>query len=167
MAETVNIPNADQLLPGQTVRLDFSIPSTNRLMVEETAHAIKRAVYSDDRFDFQGAKTQILGDTTLGRDITMLSVYVTVRKTRRETHQEIQYANMSTLEALIRSAPEALGFGVKHFASRVLSVAEAVKDGVTSVVASPSVRNFSWAAVAIAGVLVYWFFLGVPRHSRD
>lgn len=62
MAETVNIPNADQLLPGQTVRLDFSIPSTNRLMVEEAAHAIKRAVYFDGRFDFQGSKTQILGD---------------------------------------------------------------------------------------------------------
>jgi len=161
MAQTVEI-NESLLYPGDTIRLDFAIPGNNEMMVTETIASIKKSVYSDDRFDYQGSKVQPLYDTEAQREVQMLSIFVTVRKERREARSPIEYASLSNLEALIRSAPEALGFGVKHLRSQIGRAIERAGDALSKV--GQAIMPTSVVVLLIL-VFAYAILFGVPQRD--
>lgn len=166
MAETVQV-NRDLLTPGTTVRFDFDLGPANEVQQAETIREIKYAVWSDDQFDYQGSEIQSVHDTETNRDIRMLSIYVTVRKTRRQARGEITYASMSLLEALVRSTPEALGYGIKHFATHIVNTYEAIKEtaqeGLAALPSVATVKKFSLGVLLIGLAVAYVVF--VPRRA--
>lgn len=153
--------SVEGILPGQTVRIDFEILKEDPVQIGMAISSIKKAIYSDDRFDYQGSKIQTVGDVELKRDVRLLSIYATLRKERRETHQPIEYANIRTFDAMVFVAVDPFVKFVKHAKTTIVSGVDFLiglaKDG--------TVRNFGWATLLVAIVLAYWFFLGRPRQA--
>jgi hypothetical protein len=112
MAETVEI-NEELLYPGDTIRFDFLLTSSNETLRSLAIQKVKEQIYADDRLDYQGSeivtevdKTGLAGGV---REIEVLHVYAKVRTYRRDAHPEIQKAGIGafsvlTLVALVTTA---------------------------------------------------------------
>jgi hypothetical protein len=89
---------ADELLvPGDTIAFDFEILTTNTTMRSYVIGKIKDTIWANDMLDYQGSKISTLGDLKLGRDVELLRVFATVRKTRRDTRLEVQQAGLANI----------------------------------------------------------------------
>ena len=155
MALTANIPT-DLLVPGDTVRLEFEILTTDQGQVDQMIHQLKQDLANDPRFDYQGSQLSTVGDLKLKRDVKLLSVFVTVRKSMRESREPIEYASLSMLEAYAMAAAEVWWQAVDYLGPKI-------EKGVIGILdAAPKI---GLAALVIAGLLAYVFIFGVPQKS--
>lgn len=156
---------ADELLvPGQTISFDFEIVAMNQTQLELAISSIKRSIADDDRLDYQGSSVITVGDVELQRDVQMLRINATVRKTRRANREPITTVSLSPIEAYIKASVivynEYLAY-VKATVSKVGEVAAALAE--TSTQALPTL---SVAALLIIAMVAYAFFFGIPKHRN-
>lgn len=148
----------DTARPGDTIRIEFKIVANTPAEIAAIESECKKAVASDPRLDIQGTSRMVLGDQTLMRDVVLLSVFATVRKTLRSTHEPIDFEPLSSFEvylwATMTTGKELLAAitakveKVAQIASDVLDTAAAGADA-----AKKSAKWLPWLAV---GVLVLW-----------
>jgi len=107
MAETIEIPEG-VLVPGDIIRFDYRIQGTNETLVGMAVSDIKKALWSDDRLDYQGSENSYPVDLETGKSTRILSIYVSVRKYRRAQRETTQYAitgvAVLSLVAIVASA---------------------------------------------------------------
>lgn len=165
MAENIEITNPDQLVPGDTVRFDFEIlPQTNQAQLDLAIAEIKKAVATDDRFDYQGSKIQTVGDLELQRDVTLLSIFATVRQTTRATRQPIEYVQLTGFQATVMASVVMFHDIVVYLRTKVDRFSEGVQDALSS--GAKAMPTLSLGILLIAGVIAYAFFFGVPKRSK-
>ena len=152
----IEIP--DTAKPGDTIRIDFKIVADTPAEQAAAEHDCKRAVASDPRLDIQGVGRMVLGDQTLMRDILLLSVYATVRRTLRETHEPIDAEPLSTFEvylwAAVTTAREYLG-GIGVFIDTAAEVVTDAKDAIRAG-AKAAKDATQWLPLIVLGVLLLW-----------
>lgn len=91
----------DILIPGDIIRFDYELLTDNETIRGMVVSKIKDAIYSDPRLDYQGSTVQRVGDLALGRDVDILSVYAQVRRTDRQTREEIQFASLANVSLVV------------------------------------------------------------------
>jgi hypothetical protein len=156
----VRIP--DSIMPGETVKIDYEIRDESQADV--VIHALKQAIWADPRFDYQGSKIITVGSLELGRDIRQLSIYATLRKTRRETREPITYASLSMFDAYMSASGIVFGQMIRHIGTTIVAVAEWGKEMLESL--PETSRNLSLAVLLIAAVIAYAWFVGLPKRSH-
>jgi hypothetical protein len=175
MGQTVDIQD-DLLYPGDTIRFDYELRTPNETITGEAVSAAKKAIATDDRLDYQGSETEDRVDLETGKIHSILSIYASVRKTRREQRGEIQYVVLSTTEAQLRVVAAVWASSITFLKSSVVrgaqwaaataqdvattgkTVIDAGVEGSKAVV--KALPTLTIALLLIAAVVFYKFFLG-------
>jgi len=170
MAETVKITD-NQLAPGDTIRFEFELLTDNQTIAGEAVSSVKKTIWADDRLDYQGSETEGRVDLETGTNYQILSIYATVRKTRRDQRGEIKYVELSNVEATVMAAVVVWGQSVKYVKAKVIRFAGGVKDfaGATADTAksvAAALPTLSLGVLLIAAVVAYAFFFGLPKQSH-
>jgi hypothetical protein len=154
----IEIP--DTAKPGDTIRIEFKILATALADQVQAESECKRAVASDPRLDIQGSSRMVVGDQSLMRDVLLLSVFATVRRTLRETHEPIDFEPLSSFEvylwATVTTGKEYLG-GIGVFIDKA---AEVVADTVDAMKAGAETAKEAtkWLPLVVVGVLLLWLW---------
>lgn len=165
MAEQIIVPA--NIPAGSTLRVEYEILTTNEVVVEQATHEIKQALWADPRFDYQGSKIMTVGDVQLGRDVTLLVVYVTIRTTHKTSRLPIESMALGTFEAYMRAAAEVWAEALTYVRTRAEDLKETVGAIIESVPdAAAAARNFSIATVLTVAALAYLWFFGVPKRRH-
>jgi len=171
MAQNIDVTNAEQLVPGETVRFDFEIlPKANQAKVDLAISEIKKAVATDDRFDYQGSKVQTVGDVELQRDVQLLSIYATVRKTRREARGPIEYVQLTGFQATVVASVVVFNEVLSYVRTRVGQLAELGGEVLHDVAAgskavSAALPTLSVGLLLIVAVIAYTYLFGLPKRG--
>jgi hypothetical protein len=151
-------------MAGETVRIDYEVLTDNQAQVDQVIHLLKQAIWADPRFDYQGSKIIDVGNVELGRDIKVLSIYATLRKTQRESRLPIEYASLSTFEAYIKASAVVWSETVAYIKTEIVAFGDWLQKVAESL--PGTARNVSWALLLIAGILAYTWFFGLPKRSH-
>ncbi len=144
---------SDQAKPGDTIRIDYRILSTNQAEIDKAVHAIKERVATDGRVDYQGSQIQTVRDA--GRDIQVLSIYVTVRKTRREDREPIEYVELDSISLYIWATVEAFRQVLSERKAQIVSVGQSIQN-----VFKTGKDILEWVPLlAIGGLVVYFSWI--------
>ncbi len=168
MAEQEQIPiksPSDQLSPGDIVRFVFELKSENTVLNGEAVSSIKRTIWANDQFDYQGS------EETIEDAKKILSVYASVRKTRRQQRGEIKYASLSTFEAEVKAAAIVWGEKVKWLKTTVQKVGQGVKAAAIGIVntgaaGARALPTIGMGILLIAAVVFYAYFFGGPKRGN-
>jgi hypothetical protein len=159
MAQTIEIPNAGQLVPGDIVRFDYELKTDNETVQGQIVKSVKDTIWADDRLDYQGSKVSVVGSLEKQRDVRLLSIYAQIRRTRREDRNKaIAIVPMSSLEAYGRSAVVVWWQHCDFLRVQQENAWEAAKAAAGK---APAV------ALVAAAVIGYWLLLGRPVPRFD
>lgn len=153
MATNIDITNPDLLVPGDTVRFDFRILTTDENQIAQVVSTIKDAVATDDRFDYQGSKIDTYGDMKLGRDVQLLSIWATVRRELRNRSGPITYVTLSDFEAYLKASIFVFWGTAEYMQAVVQRVAK-----IAGEVADLIQKIIDWLPFAAVGAVAYVFF---------